>query len=384
MPAFAGMPKVESRMAAGPDIQRITRLTPVDEVIAAIDAAAKPVAIQHAAVAAALGGVLAADVVAARPLPVQAVALRDGWAVASESIADAGSYAPAPLPQAAWIEAGEPMPSGVDAVAAADAVTVRAGVAQAQAPVAPGEGVLPAGGDAVGGATLLRHGQLLLHAQAALLAAAGVENVSIRKPQIRIVKARAAGDAIIDGAVACVGAAVARAGGYAPACGLPLARALTDDGADAVVVIGGTGSGRNDATVRTLAAAGQVIAHGIALQPGETAAFGIAAGRPVLALPGRLDAAWAVWHVLGRHLTARLSGALEPQPGRAARLTHKIASAIGVTELIPVRCEGSSATPIASGYVPLAVLAQADAWVLVRPESEGYPAGSEVVLRPFP
>jgi molybdopterin biosynthesis enzyme len=133
-----------------------------------------------------------------------------------------------------------------------------------------------------------------------------------------------------------------------------------------------------------MATAGEVRAHGIALQPGETAAFGLAAGRPVLALPGRLDAALAVWHLLGRALVARLSGSREAPVTRAATLTHKIASTIGVTELNPVRCDGPTATAIASGYVPLSALARADGWVLVRPESEGYPAGSEVVIRPFP
>jgi molybdopterin biosynthesis enzyme len=127
-----------------------------------------------------------------------------------------------------------------------------------------------------------------------------------------------------------------------------------------------------------------VLAHGIALSPGETAAVGVVAGRPVLALPGRLDAALAVWHVLGRHLIARLAGNLEPMATRSGRLTRKIASTVGIAELVPVRCIAHEATPIASGYVPLAALAQADGWILVPAQSEGYPAGSEVVLRPFP
>jgi len=51
---------------------------------------------------------------------------------------------------------------------------------------------------------------------------------------------------------------------------------------------------------------------------------------------------------------------------------------------VPVRCEGFSATPIASGYVPLAALAQANGWVLIGADSEGYPAQTEVVIRPWP
>jgi molybdopterin molybdotransferase len=69
---------------------------------------------------------------------------------------------------------------------------------------------------------------------------------------------------------------------------------------------------------------------------------------------------------------------------RRAVLTHKVTSMVGLAELVPVRCDGASATPIASGYVPLSALAQADGWILIRPESEGYPAHSEVVIRPWP
>jgi molybdopterin molybdotransferase len=49
-----------------------------------------------------------------------------------------------------------------------------------------------------------------------------------------------------------------------------------------------------------------------------------------------------------------------------------------------VRCEDRFATPIASGYVPMTALAQADGWIFIPPESEGFQADSEVVIRPWP
>ncbi len=57
-----------------------------------------------------------------------------------------------------------------------------------------------------------------------------------------------------------------------------LHEALARDEADAVIAIGGTGGGRDDESVRTLARLGRVEAHGIAVSPGETAAFGFAGG----------------------------------------------------------------------------------------------------------
>ena len=55
---------------------------------------------------------------------------------------------------------------------------------------------------------------------------------------------------------------------------MTLEAALNDESADMVVAIGGTGSGRNDQSVRTLARVGQVAYHGIAITPGETTALG--------------------------------------------------------------------------------------------------------------
>src|SRR6516164_6536850 len=359
--------------------QRIARLTPLADVLARLDALVKPVTPRTAELAAALGRTLAEDVILHAPIPATARALRDGWAVSSDLTTDASAYAPAPLPAAVWIDVGEPLPGDADAVAPRDAA------AQALAPVGPGEGVLPPGADVAPGATLLPAGRRLGSLEIALLAAAGVAEARVRAPRLRLMRAAPGGDAVIDAAIVCIADAMAAQGGIAAiAAEHSLADALADTSADAVVVVGGTGSGRNDTTVHTLASLGELLVHGIALLPGETTAFGTVGARPVLALPGRLDAALAAWHMLGRALLARLAGSLDAPPMRTAKLTHKVSSPVGLSELVPVRCEGLAATPIASGYVPLAALAQANGWIFIKPDSEGYPAQSEVVIRPWP
>jgi molybdopterin molybdotransferase len=388
MPAFAGHDNiiVTRAMVVEPDIpQRIARLTPLGDVLARIDALVEPVPACASDVSAALGGTLADDVVIAAAIPAAACALRDGWAVASDLTTDAGAYAPAPVPSAVRVDVGELLPPDADAVAPLDAVTSRNGAREALAPVTPGDGVLLPGADAARGATLLQAGRRLGCVEVALLTAARVTGLRIRAPRLRLVSAGPNSDVLIGAAIECIADAIGSQGGIVvPGAPTALADALRDAGVDAVIVVGGTGSGRTDATVRTLAAVGEVSVHGIALVPAETTAFGTVGGRPVLALPGRLDAALAAWHMLGQALLARLAANREPPRLRTAKLTHKVASPVGLAELVPVRCEGPSATPIASGYVPLSALAQADGWVFVRSESEGYPAHSEVVIRPWP
>jgi molybdopterin biosynthesis enzyme len=123
--------------------------------------------------------------------------------------------------------------------------------------------------------------------------------------------------------------------------------------------------------------------HGVGLIPGETAAFGFVGARPVLLLPGRLDAAIAAWLVIGRRWLARLSARSEAEVLVTAELTRKVASTLGMAEVVPVRCEGSNAEPLASGYLSFSALARASGWILIPAESEGYPAGTRVAVRPL-
>jgi molybdopterin biosynthesis enzyme len=62
-------------------------------------------------------------------------------------------------------------------------------------------------------------------------------------------------------------------------------------------------------------------------------------------------------------------------------LARKVASTLGLAELVPVRIRDGAVEPIGSGYVPLSALAEADGWILVPADSEGYPPGAEVVIR---
>jgi molybdopterin biosynthesis enzyme len=378
-----------ARAMAENNEQRISKLTSLTDALARIDAAVKPVAAQQFALREAHGRVLAADAVQKSGLPPAPLALRDGYAVRSDTTTDASSYAPAPLAAApARVDAGNPLPSGTDAVASPDAIVVRNGRYEIIAPVAPGEGVLAANTDAAAGTPLRRAGERVRDLDLAVLNAAGIANVMVREPNIFLVTARPQGDRFIDGAREWIAPAIGTGGGFLVSFEggpvLSFEAALKEDEADAIVAIGGTGFGRSDAGVRTLARVGKVEFHGVALAPGETVAFGTVDRRPVLLLPGRIDAAMAAWLMLGRRMLARLTGSAEELPGTPARLMRKVSSALGTGELVAVRMKDGKAEPIASGYVPLHALAHSDGWIFVPAASEGYPADAEVVVHPWP
>src|SRR5262249_35623736 len=141
--------------SAQTSVQRIARLAPLDAILKLVQSRVAPVAPRRAGLAEALGAVLADDVQPSQ-CPPRAIALRDGFAVASAEIADAGPYAPMPLSLTARrIDTGDALPSATDAVVPLDAVALRGTRAEALAAIAPGDGVLAAGGD-VAPATALR------------------------------------------------------------------------------------------------------------------------------------------------------------------------------------------------------------------------------------
>ena len=374
-------------MAAASDtIQTITRLTPLAEVLATLDADVKPVTQRTIDVAAAAGRVLASDATApARPS--SAMALQDGWALAADDTLGAGGYAPLQLITTPHrVEAGQAMPPGTDSVAPLDAVKVTKDSAEVLVTVSPGDGVLAAGGDSDPGIPLRYAGERLRATDMAALDCAGRARVTVREPRIRVVPLRGSG--VIVAATRLVASDIERRGGVVrlDEAGRDFNGVLAAETADAIVAIGGTGSGRNDASVRTLAREGRLAVHGMALTPGETAALGFVGPRPVLLLPGRLDAALAVWLTVGRRMLDRLAAAKmnEHEAGETLPLARKVTSTVGLAEVVPVRRNAGEFEPLAAKYLPLSSLARSDGWILVPADSEGFAAGSLVQVRAWP
>jgi molybdopterin biosynthesis enzyme len=356
--------------------QRISRLTPIRDVLARVAARARPVAGVEMSLADAEGRVLAQDVCAGGAWPTTPVALTEGWAVRADTVSDAGPYAPMHVGTApAWVDTGDALPPDADAVLPPDAVTASGTGAEVHASATAGEGVLAAGADAAAGQVLRRAGEILRAADVAALQAVGLTRVTVRAPRVRVVSVAA------DQAALAVARGVAALGANVIFV-RDLARALAED-ADAVVAVGGTGAGRKDESVEKLAQAGTVEIHGFGLSPGETSALGAVGARPVLLLPARLDAALAGFLAVGDALLRGLTGA-PICPGMPVTLARKIVSTIGLAEVIPVRRMADGVEPLASGHWPMQALTRADGWVMVPPESEGYAAGTGLEMRPFP
>jgi molybdopterin molybdotransferase len=370
-------------------IQRIERLMPLADALACIDrlvACVTPRRVEHRN---ALGRCLAGDISPAHPHPPYAIALRDGVALGADATLDASPYAPAPLPGApAFVDVGDRLPAATDAVAPFEAVELRGARVRAVASLAPGDGVLPTGADAACGDVLGREGARLRACDLAAMAALGLtHDLGVFEPRVCVVTTSREPDPVIQAIREFLVRMIADAGGVATTAppdefGLDSAAARAEQ--DAIILVGGSGSGRRDRSVIKLAKIGSVAFHGVGLAPGETAAFGQIGQRPVLIVPGRLDAALAVWLTLGRRMLARLCNSALDDRGTPVVLARKIASTLGLAELVPVMREANAVVPLASGYLPAQALARADGFILVPADREGFAQGATVEMRPLP
>jgi len=214
-----------------------------------------------------------------------------------------------------------------------------------------------------------------------LARAAGLKTLNVRHPRLCVVNVPA------DGGHAATAPLIAESAGAAGAdvsCieaaardAASIASAVESAACDLLVTIGGSGVGRSDATVAALAQCGEVIAHGLAVQPGRTAAVGRLGKIPVIALPGAPDQALAAWWTLVLPVLDRLS-ARKPRPKVTLPLARKIASGVGIAEIVLLERSDNAWMPLAVGELPLEAIARADAWLAVPGGSEGFAAGTPI------
>jgi molybdopterin biosynthesis enzyme len=353
-------------------------LAPLETALAALLRGLEPLA-PIALPLAEAGGCIAAGEPLLAAHPRHDVAAADGWALRANDLVGASSYSPvvlAGLP--VWVEAGDVMPYGCDCVMEADAVDIAGPLAQVLAEGLPGQGVRRAGSDIAERAPAAAEGFPVSQAALLLARVAGVERLSVRRPRLAIVN--------VPGAQASINmiADIARAAGLEVRSheagardAASIAATLDASASDLVVTIGGSGVGREDAAVTALGECADVLAHGIALRPGRTAALARMGNVPVVALPGSPDQALAAWFALVDPVIDRLS-ARRPRRSVVLPLAHKIASHVGIAELTLLVEHRGEWRPIATGDWPLHAIASADAWLLIPGNHEGFAAGTPV------
>jgi putative molybdopterin biosynthesis protein len=414
------------------DVRKAARQEQFLEVVSADEAKARferhldlaPIGAENVALTAALGRVLAADVLSAVDAPPFDRSNVDGFALRAADTQGATDATPRHLilnnevltcgmPPTLTVAPGTTtalatggmIPRGADAVVMIEWTDlIETDVAPAielRRTVGAGQFVSYAGSDMARGETVFRRGVRIGSREIGMLAACGLAEVAVvRRPKVAVLST---GDeltkpgaplrpgAVYDSNGAIIAAAVAEAGGEPVAYG-----AFPDDAAvleaalrqalgecDMVVLSGGTSKGAGDLShtiVGGLGAPG-ILVHGVALKPGKPLCLAVADGKPVVVLPGFPTSAIFTFHAFVAPVIRAFAG-LPPEAARHVEATVpvRIASELGRKEFALVSLvEGQGglvAFPSPKGSGAVTSFSQSDGFVEIDALAQALDAGT--------
>jgi molybdopterin molybdotransferase len=315
--------------------------TPVDEALDMLRRRLSAVTgIETVSLGAALGRVLAEDVIAARSNPPLANSAVDGYGFIG-AIADGAHVLPLLRGRAAAggafegtvtagsavrVLTGAALPVGVDTVILQEDVTVGDNEIAFHGPLKAGSNTRKAGEDVRAGDLALSKGRALTAADLALLSAVGLAQVPVRQ-RLRVA-VLSTGDELVEPGMAVSPGSVFDANrpmllamleqfGFAPvdmgrvpddrtALRSRLDQAATQ--ADVILTSGGASAGDEDHVSALLQEAGAMQEWRIAVKPGRPLALGLWDGKPVFGLPGNPVAAMVCTLVFARPAMGVLAG----------------------------------------------------------------------------
>ncbi len=373
---------------------------------------------------AALGRVLAGDVMAPIDVPPFDRSNVDGFAVRASDTVGATDTTPltlrlnsevvtcghAPTAEVApgsaiTIATGGMLPRGADAVVMIEhtdlAEDVQSPAIELRRAAAAGQFVSYAGSDMARGELMLRRGTQIGSREIGMLAAGGIASVDVvRRPKVAVLST---GDELVppggelspakvyDSNGAIIAAAISEAGGEPVAFG-----ALPDDAdaleqairsalqtCDMIVLSGGTSKGAGDLSHRVVSRLGGpgIIVHGVALKPGKPLCLAVADGKPIAVLPGFPTSAIFTFHTFVVPVIRARAG-LPPETARMveADVPVRIASELGRQEFVLVALvagdDGPLAFPTPKGSGAVTSFSQADGFLEIDALASALDAGN--------
>lgn len=362
-------------------------LTSLEVALAALLSGLVPIAPRSEPLDRALGRVAAAMPAALPALPLRDIATIDGWACCSLDLVGASAYSPLALSTApVRVEVGDVMPTGSDCVLQADLIDCSSPIVFAVGEAAPGQGVRRVGEDMTAHRPPVLEGGIVGAADLLIARKAGLSQIPVRSPRVRVIDVASVNHETFSTRLVaeCVMTSNATIAAIETANrdAASIAAALAGENCDLLLLVGGTGAGRLDATAEALTLSNALIAHRIAMRPGDTTAIGRLGSTPLVALAGAPDHVFAGFLALVQPILDRLSGRSK-RIGTTLPLSRKIASKVGLSEIVLLGREQAMWTPLAVGNFSLEAMRLADAWLAVPGDSEGYDVGTSVTAMPL-
>lgn len=308
--------------------------------------------------------------------------------------------------EACRIMTGAPLPQGADAVVPIEDVEVLGDRIRLREPVASGDYVRPAGQDVRAGHIVLKVGDELSAAKIGLLAAVGIDRVSVyRRPRVAILTS---GDELVEPGVPLGQGQIYNSNAYAMAAmvreagALPVMLGIARDDRevtqalirqalhdDLVLSSGGVSVGAYDFVGELLGEMGQVHFSRVAQQPGKPLTFAVMEGKPYFGLPGNPVSTMVALEVYVRPALRKMMGhrdwfrprvpvaleeGVEPSPDKVRFLRARVcwrgsqfsAALTGLqgSHLITSMAGANALLPVPPGREPWPAGSRLEAWLL--------------------
>jgi putative molybdopterin biosynthesis protein len=366
-----------------------------------------------------LGRITAEAVIANISSPFYHSSAMDGYAVRFVDTFSASETNPKRLrigDQAVYVDTGDPMPDGFNAVIMIEDVNIvrskskgqgakskkdESGYIEIISPATPWQNVRVIGEDIVATELILPENHRIRPVDLGAMLAAGHTEVAVRKkPKVVIVPTGTEivepgtelkkGD-IIEFNSRILSGLVYEWGGEPVRFSIvpdrfdEIKKAILDalEMGDLVVVNAGASAGSEDFTAGAVRELGDVLLHGVNIKPGKPVILGWVKGKPVLGIPGYPVSAFITFHLFAKPLVYRWQGLEVEKPEMIrTKISRQVASGLGQEEFLRVKIgkvgNNLIATPISRGAGVLMSLVRADGFVRIPAMSEGIGSGAEV------
>jgi len=356
----------------------------------------------------ALGRVTAEPVFARLSSPYFHSAAMDGFAVNSKSTFTATEKTPLRLKinkDAFWIETGDPLPSGFDAVIPVEEVNQMGEYIEIDKAVFPYSNVRHIGEDIVATELILPENQIIEPAHIGAMLASGVLKIKVRRKPIvgilptgsELISLEEALEKglkppfLIEYNSAVISGILKRWG-----CEVRKYSIIKDDEkelkewiikglseCDILLINAGSGYGKEDFTYKVLSQLGKIIINGVAIKPGKPFLSAFVDNKLVLGIPGYPVSTFFSMYIFVKRLIEKLLGVtIEEEEKITGILSRKLSSKMGVDEFIRVKVGkvGNKfiVSPVGRGAGLLMSVIRADGYIKIPANSEGYEQGKEI------
>jgi putative molybdopterin biosynthesis protein len=369
-----------------------------------------PIASEKISVKDALGRITSEPVFAKFSSPYFHSAAMDGYAVRACDTFMATERQPVRLKigrDAHWIETGDPLPEGFDAVIPIEDVNLKDNFIEIYASVPPYNDVRPIGEDIVATELIIPESHIVRPADIGAMLASGVVEIKVRKKPVigiiptgseliqaeKIKERMPEPPELIEYNSAVLGSLIKQVGAEPKIYSIvkdeekaiteAVERAVKE--CDMVLINAGSGYGKEDFTYKVIKELGEVLINGVAIKPGKPFIAGFIDNKTILGIPGYPVSSFLCFDLFVKPLIENYLGiSIQKEEKLKATLSRQVSSNIGVDEFIRVKVgrvgEKYIVTPMSRGAGLLMSVVRADGYMVIPKGSEGYSQGIDVTV----